>query len=119
MEMTPEQTSSCPHCGAEPAEQKWNWKCGSYNFPDSLPFRQSTLCIEREAIEMGLVQGSGATTYPKGVCGKSVFPSETKCKEAIKHRLRAGFVGTSFLRAYFCDQCAGWHMSSSHTKHNK
>ncbi len=46
--METNNTDSCPHCGAEPAEQKWNWKCGSYNFPDSLPFRQSTLCLERE-----------------------------------------------------------------------
>jgi hypothetical protein len=74
---------------------------------------------KREAIEMGLVKGSGATAYHKGICGKSVFPSESKCKEAIKHRLRAGFGGTSFLRAYFCDECAGWHMSSSHSKLNK
>jgi hypothetical protein len=74
---------------------------------------------KREAIEMGLVQGKETTKPEKGICGKSVFSSETKCKEAIKHRLRAGFGGTSFLRAYFCDQCAGWHMSSSHTKHNK
>jgi hypothetical protein len=74
---------------------------------------------KREAVEMGLVQDSNITPPKKGVCGKSVFSSETKCKEAIKHRLRAGFGGTSFLRAYFCDQCAGWHMSSSHTKLNK
>jgi hypothetical protein len=74
---------------------------------------------KREAIELGLVQGSNRTPPEKGICGKSVFPSERNCKDAIKHRLRAGFGGTSFLRAYFCDQCAGWHMSSSHTKLNK
>jgi len=77
------------------------------------------LINKREAIQLGLAKGSSSSPPKKGECGKSVYTSEKNCKEAIKHRLRAGFGGTSFLRAYFCDKCAGWHMSSSHTKHNK
>jgi hypothetical protein len=72
---------------------------------------------KREAFEQGLIKG---TEKPKkGVCGKSVYTSASKCDSAIKHRLESGFGGTSFLRSYFCDQCSGWHMSSSHTKLNK
>jgi hypothetical protein len=71
----------------------------------------------REAAEMGMIQMREKPK--KGPCGKSVFTSQAKCDDAIKHRLRAGFGGTSFLRGYFCDECAGWHMSSSHNKKNK
>jgi hypothetical protein len=72
-----------------------------------------------EALAMGLAKGRSTEPPKKGPCGKSVFTSQARCDDAIKHRLRAGFGGTSFLRAYFCDTCAGWHMSSSHTKLNK
>jgi hypothetical protein len=72
---------------------------------------------KQEAIQMGLVKGR---EKPKqGACGKSVYSSEANCDQAIKVRLNQGFGGTSFLRSYYCDTCAGWHMSSSHTKRNK
>jgi hypothetical protein len=71
----------------------------------------------REALKMGLIEGC---KKPKqGACGKSVYQSQSNCDEAIKHRLRSKFGGTSFLRAYFCKTCAAWHMSSSRTKLNK
>lgn len=82
-----------------------------YETPDLPPLNK------KEALDMGLIQGRDKPE--KGVCGKSVFPSESKCDEAIKHRLRQGFGGTSFLRAYFCPECSGWHMSSSNNKKNK
>jgi len=72
---------------------------------------------KREAIEQGLIQGSEKPK--KGICGKSVYTSASKCDAAIKHRLESGFGGTSFLRSYFCEECSGWHMSSSHNKLNK
>jgi len=72
---------------------------------------------KREAIEMGLVKGREIPV--KGTCGKSVFTSESKCDAAIKHRLESGFGGTGFLRGYFCNECAGWHMTSSNNKKNK
>jgi len=72
---------------------------------------------DNEWREMGLIEGR---KKPKqGACGKSVYQSQSDCDEAIKHRLRSKFGGTSFLRAYFCETCAAWHMSSSHTKLNK
>ena len=72
---------------------------------------------KREAFEKGMIQGREKAK--KGVCGKSVYSSASNCDSAIKHRLEQGFGGTSFLRSYFCDECAGWHMSSSHNKQNK
>lgn len=71
----------------------------------------------REAAEMGMIQMREKPI--KGICGKSCFSSESRCDAAIKKRLKQGFGGTSFLRSYFCDECAGWHMSSSHNKKNK
>jgi len=72
---------------------------------------------KQEALEMGMIKGR---EKPKqGACGKSVFSSESHCDEAIKHRLRSNFGGTSFLRSYFCESCAGWHMTSSNNKKNK
>jgi len=79
--------------------------------PDLIPLNK------REAMEQGLIQG--AKKPEKGPCGKSVYASESHCDQAIKKRLRDGFGGTSFLRSYYCQQCAGYHMSSSHTKLNK
>jgi len=72
---------------------------------------------KHEAIEMGLVEKNFAPQ--KGPCGKSVYTSESRCDQAIKHRLRSGFGGTGFLRGYFCEICCGWHMSSSNNKKNK
>jgi hypothetical protein len=72
---------------------------------------------KREAIESGLVQMSGKPST--GICGKSAYHSQSSADAAIKHRLRQGFGGTSFLRSYFCQECGAWHMSSSHTKANK
>lgn len=67
---------------------------------------------KREAIQMGLVQGREMPQ--KGICGKSVYPSQAKCNQAINHLLKNGGGNTSFLRAYLCDECGGgsWHMSS-------
>lgn len=48
---------------------------------------------------------------PKGVCGKSVYSSESACRQAIK-RLRNGKGDASYLRPFFCDECHGWHMTS-------
>lgn len=48
---------------------------------------------------------------PKGVCGKSLYPSEEKCRKAIK-KLRNGKGDASYLRPFFCDACHGWHMTS-------
>jgi len=42
-------TNTCPHCGALPTHLVWSWKCGSYQFPHSLPLKQSSICREREA----------------------------------------------------------------------
>jgi len=70
---------------------------------------------KREAIERGMIKGNEKPT--QCVCGKSAYSSETRCDAAIKHRLRAGFGGTSMLRAYECDQVKGnWHMSSVNFK---
>ena len=71
----------------------------------------------REAVEAGLVQLKGKPT--KGACGKSAYPSQSSADSAIKHRLRQGFGGTSFLRSYFCQECGAWHMSSANNKKNK
>jgi len=73
---------------------------------------------KREALDRGLIKGR---EKPKQcACGKSAYSSESKCDAAIKHRLKSGFGGTGFLRAYECDIVPGnWHMSSSHTKNNK
>jgi hypothetical protein len=72
---------------------------------------------KREAIEGGLIETSRRPT--RGICGKSAYNSQSSADAAIKHRLRQGFGGTSFLRSYFCQECGAWHMSSSHTKTNK
>jgi hypothetical protein len=72
---------------------------------------------KKEAIDQGLIKGSSKPK--KGVCGKSVYTSASQCNSAIKHRLESGFGGTSFLRSYFCEECSGYHMSSSHNKLNK
>lgn len=45
-------------------------------------------------------------------CMKVCFTSEAACKDAIKYRLRVGS-NVSRLRAYFCEDCAAWHMTSS------
>jgi hypothetical protein len=71
----------------------------------------------REAIEAGLVTRKEGPI--KGECGKSAYPSQSSADAAIKHRLRQGFGGTSFLRSYYCQECGAWHMSSSHNKKNK
>lgn len=71
----------------------------------------------REAVEAGLVQYKGKPV--KGECGKSAYPSQSSADSAIKHRLKQGFGGTSFLRSYYCPTCAAWHMSSSNNKKNK
>lgn len=71
----------------------------------------------REAIEAGLIKYDGQPT--RGVCGKSAYPSQSSADAAIKHRLRQGFGGTSFLRSYYCQECGAWHMSSSNNKKNK
>jgi hypothetical protein len=66
---------------------------------------------KREAIQMGLVEGREKPK--KGICGKSVYPSQAKCNQAINHLLKNGNSNTSFLRAYQCEECkGGWHMSS-------
>jgi len=70
---------------------------------------------KQEAIEMGLIKGHEKPK--KCVCGKSAYTSEAKCDAAIKHRLKQGFGGTCFLRAYECDIVRGnWHMSSVNHK---
>lgn len=53
--------------------------------------------------------------YPKGECGKVIFPSERIAKEAIHRRLNKGTGGATSLLAYHCKVCAGWHMSSRPT----
>jgi len=70
---------------------------------------------KQEALEMGLIKGRDK---PKTcACGKSAFSSESKCDAAIKHRLKQGFGGTGFLRAYECDiERGNWHMSSVNHK---
>jgi len=70
---------------------------------------------KKEAYERGMIQGR---EKPKQcACGKSAFSSESKCDAAIKHRLKQGFGGTGFLRAYECDVAPGnWHMSSVNHK---
>ena len=47
-----------------------------------------------------------------GPCGKHAFPSKKSTKKAIANRLSKGS-NASRLRAYFCEQCKAWHMSSS------
>ena len=79
--------------------------------PDLVPINK------REAFEMGLIKGREKPK--KGVCGKSVYSSASNCDAAIKQRLEQGFGGTSFLRSYYCPECSGYHMSSSHNKLNK
>ena len=70
---------------------------------------------KQEALEMGLIKGQDK---PKQCpCGKSAYSSMSKCDSAIKHRLKQGFGGTGFLRAYECDIVKGnWHMSSTNNK---
>jgi len=79
--------------------------------PDLVPINK------QEALEMGMAKGRSRPK--KGICGKSCYESESHCDQAIKHRLRSGFGGTSFLRSYFCPECSAWHMTSSHAKLNK
>ena len=45
-------------------------------------------------------------------CNKVCYSSEAVCRDAINHRLRCGS-NSSFLRAYRCETCSAWHMSSS------
>jgi hypothetical protein len=52
-----------------------------------------------------------STPPPKGECGKTLFPTEEKCRQAIK-RLRNGKGDTSYLRPFSCAICHGWHMTS-------
>lgn len=73
---------------------------------------------KREALERGLIKGNEKPV--QCVCGKSAFSSETRCDSAIKHRLKQGFGGTGFLRAYECDMVRGnWHMSSVCVKYKR
>jgi hypothetical protein len=67
-----------------------------------------------EAISMGLIQGNKRPQ--KGICGKSVYSSESKVSEAINHRFKKGFGGTSILKSYYCNECLGWHMTSRKEK---
>lgn len=70
---------------------------------------------KQEALEMGLIKSQDK---PKQCpCGKSAYSSMSKCDAAIKHRLKQGFGGTGFLRAYECDIVRGnFHMSSVNNK---
>jgi len=71
---------------------------------------------KREAFEKGMIQKQENTK--KCACGKSAYSSESKCDQAIKHRLKAGFGGVSFLRSYECDIVpSNWHMSSVNHKY--
>ena len=72
---------------------------------------------KHEALERGMIQGKEKPQI--GPCGKACFESESHCDKAIKSRLKSGKGGTSFLRSYFCEECAAYHMSSSHNKLNK
>ena len=70
---------------------------------------------KRTAYERGMIQGR---EKPKTcACGKSSYTSMANCDSANKHRLKQGFGGTGFLRAYECDiQPGNWHMSSVNHK---
>lgn len=48
---------------------------------------------------------------PKGPCGKSVYQSLEKVRQAIK-KLRNGKGDTAYLRPFPCEKCHGWHMTS-------
>ena len=65
---------------------------------------------KHEAISMGMIEGRKLPD--KGICGKSVYISERHVSDAINHRLKKGFGGTSILRSYYCDMCNAWHMTS-------
>ena len=59
----------------------------------------------------GSVEHTEGHTLPK--CdGKLIFPTQTQCRRAIKNRLRKGGNASS-LRAYDCEKCSGWHMTSA------
>ena len=73
--------------------------------------------------ELGLFNSKTQFTPPpapkivqreRGPCGKVVFTSEGSAKNGARAILRKGSGNTSFLRTYFCDECRGWHMSSSY-----
>jgi len=73
---------------------------------------------KREALQRGMIKGCDK---PKQcACGKSAYPSESSCDQAIKKRLKQGFGGASMLRSYECDIVAGnWHMSSVCVKYKR
>ena len=50
----------------------------------------------------------------RGPCGKVLFASEGSAKTGARAVLKGGRGNTSFLRTYFCDECRGWHMTSSY-----
>lgn len=47
----------------------------------------------------------------KTSCGKTGFDSENATRHAIKNLLRKG-ANVPRMRAYFCDECKHWHMTS-------
>lgn len=47
-----------------------------------------------------------------GACGKTVFPSENMAKKTARKRMDLGTGGARQLLAYFCRECAGWHLTS-------
>ena len=79
-----------------------------YDTPELPPLNKE------EAIALGLVEQRKKPE--KGVCGKSIYSSQSHADRAINLRLRQGGGGTSFLRSYFCPECNAWHMSKSHIK---
>lgn len=51
-------------------------------------------------------------TVSETECGKQGFASRAEAMRARANRLNKGS-NTSFLRAYFCDACKHWHLTSS------
>ena len=67
-----------------------------------------------EARELaGYVRPQHAPPLLCPVTDKHSFPSDHAARQAITNRLRKGS-NTGALRAYLCEHCSLWHMSSSY-----
>lgn len=69
----------------------------------------------KDAILTHREQTEGLGKRERGPCGKVKFSSESSTKAAIRRRLERSS-NASRLRAYFCEQCHAWHMSSAFRK---
>jgi hypothetical protein len=56
--------------------------------------------------------------HKRGPCGKVMFASMGAARKAAKWRMKTG-ANVDRLRAYFCEECKSFHISSSFRKQQK